>query len=131
MALRDLNLGPDSKKLVERYRKLDRDQRTIEVKADEIYSLACQMANALERWIDVAWCWVDAAPASICGGPHVRVKYQHDRMGEATKPIEAIEQVDHVGETFPGIPYTVIKEGNAMVHRETDGPDPLVQEPKD
>ncbi|HWI70135.1 MAG TPA: hypothetical protein VNS88_17515 [Nitrospiraceae bacterium] len=111
--MRDLNLGPDSRKLIERYRKLDRDQRTIEAKADEIYSLACQMTNTLERWIDIAWCWPDAAPARICGGPHVRVKYQHDRMGQNTRPVEIVEHINHVGEMYPDTPYTIIKEGNA------------------
>jgi hypothetical protein len=100
--LRDLNLGPDSRKLIEAYKRQAYDK---ELAA----ALAGDMARMLERWIDVAWCWVDAAPARICGGPHVRVKYQHDRMGQDPKPIEIIEPIDHVGETFQDVPYTIIK----------------------
>ena len=103
--MRDLNLGPESRKLVERYRK------TSDQKLGSYF--AAEMSKLLERWTDIAWCWIDAAPARICGGPHVRVKYQLDSTGHGVRPMEYIEQVDHVGETFPGIPYTVIKEDGA------------------
>lgn len=101
--MRDLNLGPDSRNMVERYRKLDSDQRTIEQKANEIYSLACQMANMIERWTEVGWCWIDAAPARICGGPHVRVRYTNSKL------VEVIEPANKVGETFPDVPHTIIR----------------------
>jgi hypothetical protein len=107
--MRDLNLGPDSKKLIEQFRALDSDQRTIERKADELYSYASQMAKMLERWLDLAWCWTDACPAQVCKGPHFRVKYQHDRMVTSHNPIEVIEQAQHVGETFPDVPYTIVR----------------------
>jgi hypothetical protein len=111
--MKDLNLGPDSKRLVDQFRKLDRDQRTIESKADETYSLACQMTNMLERWMTIAWCWPDNCPAQICSGPHVRVKYHHESTRHGVRPIEVIEPYNHIGERFPGVPYTIIKEDKA------------------
>ena len=101
--MRDLNLGPDSKKLIERYRTLDRDQRTIEQKSDELYSLGCQMANMLERWNTIGWCWPDACPAQVCGGPHVKVVYATDST------VEVIEPYNKIGETFPDVPHTVVR----------------------
>jgi hypothetical protein len=97
--MRDLNLGPESKKLIDKYRA-SRDDKSF---------VADDMADMLERWLDVAWCWTDAGPARICGGPHVRVKYQHDRMITSNNPVEVIEQVQHAGETFPDVPFTIIK----------------------
>jgi hypothetical protein len=97
--MRDLNLGPDTKALIAKYRAQE-DDRTF---------LTDDMADMLERWLDVAWCWPDACPARICGGPHVRVKYQHDRMNTSPNPIEVIEPATHVGETFPDVPYTIIR----------------------
>lgn len=103
--MRDLNLGPDTKKLIKRYHE------TSDQKLGDYF--AAEMTKLLERWMDIAWCCIDAAPAHTCGGPHVRVKYQHDRMGMPSRPAEVIEQINHVGEMFPGVPYTVIKEGDA------------------
>lgn len=101
--MRDLNLGPDSKRLIERYRKIDepfvQDKKDWQAKAE----LAADMIQMLERWVELCWCWVDAAPARICGGPHVRVRYTNSKL------IEVIEPVEHVGETFPDVPYTIIK----------------------
>jgi hypothetical protein len=101
--MRDLNLGPDSQKLIDAFRALDRDQRVIAAKADELYMSAIGMARMLERWIEVAWCWPDACPARICKGPHVRVRYEN------SKTIEVIEPIDRVGETFPGDKFTIIR----------------------
>ena len=100
--MRDLNLGPDSKRLIDRYNRADGDEGLSA-------AIAGDMAKMLERWLDVGWCWPDACPAQICGGPHFRVKYQHDRMITSANPIEVIEQAQHVGETFPDVPYTIIR----------------------
>jgi hypothetical protein len=100
--MRDLNLGPESSALISKYKRVAYDKG---LAAD----VAGEMARMLERWLDVAWCWPDACPARICGGPHVRVKYQHDRMLTTHNPIEVIEQAEHVGETFPDVPYTIIR----------------------
>jgi len=95
--LRDLNLGPDTKRLVERY-------RTVEVEnSQQLREHADNMVAMLERWIEVGWCWVCASPATVCGGPHVKVRYT---MGRLT---EVIESANKVGETFPDVPHTVIK----------------------
>ena len=96
--MRDLNLGPDSKKLADRFRSMK-----IEGPPGPLAMLTQEMALMLERWIDVAWCWIDAAPAQVCGGPHVRVEYKTDR------PTQIIEPLSKVGETFPDVPYTIIK----------------------
>lgn len=101
--MRDLNLGPDSRKLVDRFKEIDgpfvQDKKDWQAKAE----LAADMAKMLERWMEVAWCWVDAAPARICGGPHVKVRYTNSKL------VEVIEPIDKVGETFPDVPYTIIK----------------------
>ena len=104
--MRDLNLGPDTKRLIERYRVADRSTVTDE---DLIHHIASDMVFMLERWLDVGWCWPDACPAQVCGGPHFRVKYQHNNMITSVNPIEVIEQAQHVGETFPDVPYTIIR----------------------
>jgi hypothetical protein len=93
--MRDLNLGPDSKKLVERYRDPTRNPGARNNVAD-------QMALMLERWMEVAWCWQCASPVRICGGPHVKVRYDFD------KTTEIIEPANKVGETFPDASYTIV-----------------------
>jgi hypothetical protein len=108
--MRELNLGPDSKRLVERYRKIDepfvQDKKDWQAKA----KLAHEMAAMLERWMTVAWCWPDNCPATICGGPHVKVRYEDDRMGNQKKPVEVIEPYNKIGTTFPEVPYHVITD---------------------
>jgi hypothetical protein len=100
--MRNLNLGPDSKQLAIKFNTLDRDQRTMEAKADEIYNVARLMAAMLKRWVEVAWCWPDSCPAQMCGGPHVKVKYDFD------KTVEVIEPANKVGETFPDAKFTIL-----------------------
>lgn len=102
--MRDLNLGPDTRKLIKRY------QETSDQKLGDYF--AAEMAKMLERWMTISWCWPDNCPAQICSGPHVRVKYQHDKMGSDPRPIEVIEPYNHIGERFPGVPYTIIKDDN-------------------
>jgi hypothetical protein len=101
--LRDLNLGPDSKKLVERFRSMK-----IEGPPGRLAMITQEMATMLDRWITVGWCWPDACPATICGGPHFKVRYEDDKMGEQKKPIEVIEPYSKIGTTFPEVPYHVI-----------------------
>jgi hypothetical protein len=117
--MRDLNLGPDSRDLIKKYRDPVYHQGNRSVVADN-------MAAMLERWMEVGWCWPDSSPARICGGPHVKVKYEFNQS------VEVIEPANKVGETFPDAKYTIITEPNYtdMIHRETGGSDPLVQEPK-
>jgi hypothetical protein len=106
--MRDLNLGPDSRALIASYNVANGE----EIKAfrlAEIAKVAADMSKMLERWLDIGWCWPDACPAQICGGPHFRVKYQHDRMLTTHNPVEVIEQAQHVGETYPDVPYTIIR----------------------
>ena len=100
--MRNLDLGPETRRLIEEYKRQAYDK-------EMAAALAGNMVKLLERWMEVSWCWVDAAPARICGGPHVRVKYQHDRMGQDPRPTEIIEPADHIGETFPDVPYTIIR----------------------
>lgn len=100
--MRDLNLGPESKKLIERYNTLDRDQRSSEDKAYEWYSLAMAMSKMLERWNTIAWCWPDNCPAQICGGPHFKVTYKDNDFTQ-----EVIEPYNNLGSTFANVPYTV------------------------
>jgi hypothetical protein len=106
--MRDLNLGPDSKHLVQNYRALSKGKPTDG--SDPINMVASEMALMLERWINVAWCWPDACPATICGGPHVKVKYHPDAMPNTGKPVEVIEPANKVGQTFPEVPYHVITD---------------------
>ena len=102
--VRDLNLGPETKKLTDRFHAAEhQDGRTIS------YAFATEMAKMLERWLDVAWCWPDACPARICNGPHFRVRYQHDKLGADHNTVEIIEPANHVGETFPDVPYTIVR----------------------
>lgn len=68
--MRDLNLGPDTRELVRRYQNIKVEN------AQQLREHADNMSRMLERWIDIAWCWVDAAPATICGGPHVKIVIQ-------------------------------------------------------
>jgi hypothetical protein len=106
--MRDLNLGPDTRKLADNFRALDRDQRTIEAKANELYSAACQMTNMLERWLTVGWCWPDACPAAVCGGPHVEVEYEFDKTNHPVGNTAVIEPYNKIGTTFPEVPYHVV-----------------------
>lgn len=94
--MRDLNLGPDSRDLIAKYKRQAYDK-------EMAAALASDMAAMLERWIELCWCWPDAAPARICGGPHVKVRYQNSRL------IEVVEPANQVGETFPDVPYTIVK----------------------
>jgi hypothetical protein len=100
--LRDLNLGPDSKKLIDQYHRAAGSSTGVE--AGYAVKLAVDMAKMLERWIEVGWCWPDACPATICGGPHVKVRYDFD------KTVDVIEPAHKVGTTFPETPYHVITD---------------------
>jgi len=97
--LRDLNLGPDTKRLIGQYRAA-RENR--DVTLNDISLFATQMAAMLERWLTVGWCWVCACPATVCGGPHVKVRYEFD------KTVDIIEPINKVGTTFTETPYHVI-----------------------
>jgi hypothetical protein len=105
--MKDLNLGPDSRKLVERLCKLQ-GQRAMDDGASFVEHTASMavcataMAAMLERWMTVAWCWPDNCPATICGGPHVTVRYDFD------KTVDVIEPYNKIGTTFPEAPYHVI-----------------------
>ena len=101
--MRNLNLGPDTKAIISRY-EIARAQGSNNMEG--IMVCASAMAKILERWMEVGWCWVCAAPASVCSGPHVRVSY---KSTVSNKPLEVIEPIDKVGETFPDVPYTIIK----------------------
>jgi len=96
--MRDLNLGPDSKRLVDKYKK----NRSKEHPDQPLIDAADDMVAMLERWITVGWCWPDACPATICGGPHVKVRYDFD------KTVDVIEPIHKVGTTFAEAPYHVI-----------------------
>jgi hypothetical protein len=107
--MRNLNLGPDSRKLIENFRKIEAQRSQDDGAAytehtGNIAACATAMAAMLARWIEVAWCWPDACPSQICGGPHVKVKYDFD------KTVEVIEPANQVGETFPEAPYHVITD---------------------
>ncbi len=95
--VRDLNLGPDTRKLIKRYRDPASNPGARNNVADE-------MALMLERWLTVAWCGPDACPATICGGPHVKVRYDFDRT------VDVIEPAHKVGTTFAEAPYHVITD---------------------
>jgi hypothetical protein len=91
--MRNLNLGPDTKKLINKYRASEDDKSFV---SDD-------MADMLERWMNEAWCWVDGGPARVCGGPHVKVRYKFDRT------VEVIEPANKVGETYPEVEHAIIK----------------------
>lgn len=99
--MRDLNLGPDSKKLIERFNAIDPEPGALD-KADLVI-LAREMSRMLERWNNIGWCWPDACPAQVCGGPHVKVVYATDST------VEVIEPYNKIGETFPDVPHTVVR----------------------
>jgi hypothetical protein len=106
--MRDLNLGPDSKRLVERYREFTQGELPLKEAHVVLALQANSMAAMLERWITVGWCWPDACPATICGGPHVKVRYEDNRMGSTFRPCEVIEPYNQIGTTFKEVPYRVI-----------------------
>lgn len=99
--MRDLNLGPDTRKLIERYNRIDRAQTPDH---EHLVFVAADMMRMLERWIEVGWCWVCANPATICHGPHVKVRYDFDRT------VDVIEPINKVGTTFAEAPYHVITD---------------------
>lgn len=99
--MRDLDLGPKSKSVLERWAAVAAPNVHDPAEA---YMLGLEMADLLHRWVDDSWCWIDASPARICGGPHFKVTYVTDDRTD-----EVIEQADHVGEMFPGVPYTVAR----------------------
>ena len=99
--MKDLNLGPDSRQIIARYKRVAYDK---EMSA----SIASEMAAMLERWMEAEWCWHDSSPAHICGGPHVQVRYADDKAGSKFKAITVVEKYDRVGTTFPEVPHHVI-----------------------
>jgi hypothetical protein len=105
--MRDLNLGPDSKRLVDKYNY----NRGREHPDQALIDAADDMAAMLARWIEVAWCWPDACPSQICGGPHVKVRYDFD------KTVEVIEPKNQVGETFPDAKHTVVTTATGLTRR--------------
>jgi len=103
--MRDLNLGPDTARLVQNYRTI---REHPEATLSDITMIATQMGAMLERWITVGWCWPDCCPAAVCGGPHVTVHYEDDRMGSVFKPCDVVEPYNRIGTTFPEVPYRVV-----------------------
>jgi hypothetical protein len=99
--MRDLNLGPDTRKLVKRWRD-DVDSTTLAEFPAKVSDIGDDMVAMLERWLNVGWCWPDACPATICGGPHVKVRYEFD------KTVDVIEPIHKVGTTFAETPHHVI-----------------------
>jgi hypothetical protein len=100
--MKDLDLGPASRQLLDRYERLIHTPGNRR-KPGEESDLFKDMVDILRGWMDDSWCWVDAAPARICGGPHFKVKYQ----APDGKTDEVVEQVNHIGEMYPGVPYIV------------------------
>jgi hypothetical protein len=114
--MRDLNLGPDSRKLIDNFNTLEAKRRADDGAAytentGNIAACATAMAAMLQRWIEVAWCWPDACPSQICGGPHVKVRYDFD------KTVEVMEPANRVGETFPDAKYTVVTTATGLTRR--------------
>jgi hypothetical protein len=99
--MRDLNLGPDTRKLIERWHGIEWPPT---VNNDDALRTAGEMAKMLERWIEVAWCGPDACPATVCGGPHVKVRYDFDNT------VDVIEPIHKIGTTFAEAPYHVITD---------------------
>jgi hypothetical protein len=105
--VRDLNLGPNTRKLIQNFHALDAKRlaeggaRHIE-NTESIAKITGDMVRMLERWLTIAWCWPDACPSQICGGPHVTVRYDFD------KTVDVIEPANSIGNTFPEAPYHVI-----------------------
>jgi hypothetical protein len=112
--MRDLNLGPDTRKMIERYNdRCKREAPDFNAPAVETLEAAAhEMAAMLKRWMTIAWCWTDACPATICGGPHVRVVYEQDALGFAKpfKRVEVIEPYNKIGTTFKDVPFHVIAD---------------------
>lgn len=105
--MRDLNLGPDTNRLIQNFHTLstprgEGNEGSLIDHANNIEACAVAMAAMLERWITVGWCWPDACPATICGGPHVKVRYDFD------KTVDVIEPANKVGTTFSEAPYHVV-----------------------
>jgi hypothetical protein len=105
--MRDLNLGPDTRKLIDKY-KGNRDK---EHPSQPLIDAADDLVAMLERWLNVGWCWPDACPANICGGPHVKVRYDFD------KTVEVIEPANEVGGTFPDAKYTILTTATGLTRR--------------
>jgi len=99
--MRDLNLGPDTKRLVQNFNHIVKHTPH---DGTVISACAVAMAAMLERWLNVGWCWPDACPATVCGGPHVKVRYDFD------KTVDVIEPIHKVGTTFAEAPYHVITD---------------------
>jgi hypothetical protein len=106
--MRDLNLGPDTKKLIEHYKQFCQSKTTLELAHAHLSVQARNMAAMLERWVEAGWCWVDACPAWICNGPHVMVRYRDPANG---KEFDIIEPVSRVGTTFEGMQHAIVTGG--------------------
>jgi hypothetical protein len=101
--MRDLNLGPESRKLINKYKS----NRGKEHPDQPLIDAADNMATMLEHWVEAGWCWVDACPAWICSGPHVKVQYTQLITGV----VEVIEPANRAGTTFEGEEYVIITGG--------------------
>lgn len=107
--MKDLNLGPESKRLIEHYeRDCVREPPDFHKPAIETLEAACRaMADMLKRWNTVCWCWPDNCPAQICEGPHFKVVYKI--QGDDRNTIEVIEPYNKLGSTHPDVPFTVVR----------------------
>jgi hypothetical protein len=108
--MKDLNLGPDSQRLVKQFKSMK-----VEGPPGRLAILTNEMSTLLERWVNDSWCWPDAAPARICGGPHVLVRY-FSNDGPA---IDIVEPMSRAGETFPGVEHVIIPGGTG--HEQGSG----------
>jgi hypothetical protein len=95
--MRDHNLGPATTWLLREYARAGRTQDP-QGQKEEIISVAGEMAKLLAKWYEEGWCQVDAAPARICGGPHVNVRYPD-------LDTDVIEPLSKMGETFNGAKF--------------------------
>lgn len=102
--MRNHDLGPKTRTILGKFNDLSGNP---ELDYTELALVTFKMSQLLQRWMDMAWCWVDAAPARICGGPHVRVIYAQGSPDNPKQPLEVIEPFNHVGETFPDVPFTI------------------------
>jgi hypothetical protein len=64
-----------------------------------------EMSGLLTEWLAQGWCAIDGAPAIICGGPHVHVRYSGGKADE----IVLIESRQHAGEMFPDLSWEIVE----------------------
>lgn len=64
-----------------------------------------ELSDLLTEWLAEGWCAIDGAPAVICGGPHVYVRYSGGKAGE----IVMTESRQHAGEMFPALEWEIVE----------------------